>query len=69
MLEAINISFNVDVAELQTLGIDPTTSEGKAQLQRMFLDGLSAALSASVGDEPDDEVQTDLVMREFLKES
>jgi hypothetical protein len=68
-MDGIALSFNVDVAKLQQLGVDPTTSEGKAWLQRMFLGGLEAALDQSVGDDPDDEVQFDAIQREFLKET
>jgi hypothetical protein len=67
-MEGINLIFNVDVAKLQQLGVDPTTSEGKAWFVQMFLDGLSASLDQSPGDEPDDELQLDAIRREFLKE-
>jgi len=68
-MEGIDLRFNVDVEKLRLLGVDPTTSEGKAWLQQMFLDGLSATLDQSVGDEPDDEAQLDTIQREFLQET
>lgn len=40
-MEGVAINFNMDVAELQELGVDVTTSEGKAYVQQMFLDALA----------------------------
>jgi len=48
MLEGISISFNVDVAALQKLGIDPTTSEGKAALKEVIIESFQFARKSSV---------------------
>lgn len=39
-MEGIDLRFNADVEKLRQLGIDPTTSEGKATLQQFLLRAL-----------------------------
>lgn len=43
MLEGISLTFNVDVAALQELGLDPTTSEGKLELRTFVVQALNNA--------------------------
>ena len=66
MLEGISITFNVDVAELQTLDIDPTTSEGKATLRATIIDALQDLLDASPRNQ--DTVELDGICKAFLKD-
>jgi hypothetical protein len=63
-MDSITLSFNVDIARVQQLGIDPTTSEGKAALQRMFLELLGV-----VELDPEEWSEEELkILQEFLKE-
>lgn len=43
-MDGINLTFNVNIANLQRLGLDPTTSEGKAKLIQLFLKSIECAL-------------------------
>jgi hypothetical protein len=40
MMEGVEISFNVDVEMCREVGVDPTTSEGKARIRRLVLEAL-----------------------------
>ena len=66
MLDGISISFNVDVAALQKLGIDPTTSEGKAVLRGVIIDSLQDQLDVSPRNQ--DTVELDGICEAFLQE-
>lgn len=43
-MDPITLIFNVDIAALQKLGVDPTTSEGKAELHALLIECLNDGL-------------------------
>jgi len=53
-MEPVTLSFNMDIAALQELGVDPTTSEGKAQLKEFLLSYANEGVGASHVNLPED---------------
>lgn len=54
-MEGVTINFNMDTAKLLKLGVDVTTSEGKAQMRQLILraahDGLHVERGGLEGEE------------------
>lgn len=68
-MDGISLVFNVDVAKLQQLGVDPTTSEGKQKLKTLFLHALDIALEIQALEERSEWSEGESeIMQEFLKE-
>jgi hypothetical protein len=83
-MDGINLTFNANIANLQRLGLDPTTSEGKEKLIQLFLKSIACSLDKKTGEwfeQFDDCVRAgdfaplntmteeDSILREFLADS
>jgi hypothetical protein len=64
-MDGINLTFSANIANLQRLGLDPTTSEGKAKLIGLLLRSIewTLATTAPFRDHEED------ILREFLADS
>ena len=60
-MDSITLRFNVNVAKLQELGVDPTTSEGKAKLREFFLSYAEAGVGASHVNLPADHEDNEIL--------
>ena len=56
-MDGVTISFNMNVQELQELGVDVTTSEGKAEMKQLILEAVRSGMCAETGGPTKDEVQ------------
>jgi hypothetical protein len=64
-MDGISLTFNADVAKLQQLGLDPTTSEGKQKLVTLFLEAIDIGCQSAAEEWSEEESE---ILQEFLKE-
>jgi len=65
-MDSITLNFNVNVSKLQEIGVDPTTSEGKATLKQFLLDYASDGVWA--GESHKDKDRDHTILDAFLEE-
>lgn len=63
MTDPITVTFNVDIEKLKQLGVDPTTSEGKARIRGLFLEALDVGARSAAEEWTGEEF---LILQEFL---
>jgi len=48
-MDGVLINFNMYIAQLLELGVDVTTSEGKAEMKQLILDAMRSGMCAETG--------------------
>jgi len=56
-MDGVTISFNMNVQELQELGVDVTTSEGKAEMKQLILEAVRHGIVVETGGPSAEEIQ------------